>query len=336
MQLFHHSLCRREAAERTVNMEKKLCRFLALVLALAVVFSLTGCASGDYKKAVSAFERGDYAEAGEMFRTLGDYEDSAKKLTECDYQMALAALYDEKYEEAAAAFGQLGDYKDSEKRRNEANTEIVKQAVLGEWICEDVDNTAVIKASIAYQLSSLGILTEEEFFEYFPISDFVITQTIEFTDLGGCTVSITEESCEKAMEELDETLRAGFSEFVVKILTRELEAQGLTFDQVASFYGSGDLNELFLAVTGMELDEMYDMAFGPIAQMGVEDFTTRGSYAVEDGRIILHENGGSEIAELDMEADTLILTGEGVDTGDVSEELAEAIMDAYPQVYTRW
>ena len=79
---------------------KNIKKVLAAVLMIAVMFSITGCNSSDYKKAAQMMADGDYAAASEMFKALGDYEDSADQAKECDYQIAKAAFDAGDYENA--------------------------------------------------------------------------------------------------------------------------------------------------------------------------------------------------------------------------------------------
>lgn len=95
-------------------------KILSVILALALMVSLCACDSMDYKKALSAYEAGNYQEARAMFEELGDYENSADMVTACDYQLACQLLEDGKYEEAISAFTALGDFEDSKARLQEA------------------------------------------------------------------------------------------------------------------------------------------------------------------------------------------------------------------------
>lgn len=87
-------------------------KLFALILSLVMLVMLTGCDSSDYKKAVSLYESGEYAEAVEMFEALGDYEDSAEMVKACNYQIALELTKAGKYQEALVMFVSLGDYED--------------------------------------------------------------------------------------------------------------------------------------------------------------------------------------------------------------------------------
>ena len=51
-------------------------RLLSLGLIIILAFSLTGCKSTDYKKAVELQENGDYSGALEIYKGIGDdYKD---------------------------------------------------------------------------------------------------------------------------------------------------------------------------------------------------------------------------------------------------------------------
>ncbi len=57
-----------------------------------MMLSLLGCSSGDYKKAVSLTEAGDWRSAREIFVSLGDYSDAAEQVRLCDYRIALEEM----------------------------------------------------------------------------------------------------------------------------------------------------------------------------------------------------------------------------------------------------
>ena len=88
-------------------------RFIVLFSAVILCLTLAGCSGSQYKKATELYEQGNYAEAGEIFSKLGNYEDSADKANECKYQEASALLQNSDYDAAKALFSALGDYGDS-------------------------------------------------------------------------------------------------------------------------------------------------------------------------------------------------------------------------------
>ena len=88
-------------------------RFIVLFSAVILCLTLAGCSGSQYKKATELYEQGNYAEAGEIFSKLGNYEDSADKANECKYQEASAFLQNSDYDAAKELFSALGDYGDS-------------------------------------------------------------------------------------------------------------------------------------------------------------------------------------------------------------------------------
>ena len=93
-------------------MKKRICLSLCMVLTAAAI--LTGCGKGgDYKKAMSMYENGQYEEAAAKFTELGDYEDSQDMVMACNYEAAKVLFDAGDYEEAKKAFAELGDYEKS-------------------------------------------------------------------------------------------------------------------------------------------------------------------------------------------------------------------------------
>lgn len=88
-------------------------RFIVLLSAVILCLTLAGCSGSQYKKATELYEQGNYAEAGEIFSKLGNYEDSADKANECKYQEASVLLQNSDYDAAKELFSVLGDYGDS-------------------------------------------------------------------------------------------------------------------------------------------------------------------------------------------------------------------------------
>ncbi len=93
-------------------MKKRICLSLCILLTAAAL--LTGCGKGgDYKKAMSMYENGQYEEAAAKFTELGDYENSQDMVTTCKYEAAKALFDAGNYEEAKKAFVGLGNYENS-------------------------------------------------------------------------------------------------------------------------------------------------------------------------------------------------------------------------------
>lgn len=63
---------------------KRIKRVLCIILAGLMMSSLVACDSIDYKKAIEMCNNGNYEEAIEIFRNLGDYKDSAERLAQAE------------------------------------------------------------------------------------------------------------------------------------------------------------------------------------------------------------------------------------------------------------
>lgn len=96
-----------------LNLDKTKIAVISFCCALLVF--LSGCASSDYNKAVSMFNNGDYKSAEDLFKSLGDYKDSANYLADIPYQEAMVLFNNGDYTNAERAFAILDDYKDSPK-----------------------------------------------------------------------------------------------------------------------------------------------------------------------------------------------------------------------------
>ena len=80
-------------------MKKRICISLCIMLTAAAI--ITGCGKGgDYKKAMSMYENGQFEEAAEKFTELGDYENSQDMVMVCRYEAAKTLFDAGNYEEA--------------------------------------------------------------------------------------------------------------------------------------------------------------------------------------------------------------------------------------------
>lgn len=91
-------------------------KVIALLCLLALLVSLCACASSNFAKANTLYNRGSYEEAIVLFESLGDYENSEEMILACRYEMARKLISLQEYEAAIAAFEELGDYSDSAER----------------------------------------------------------------------------------------------------------------------------------------------------------------------------------------------------------------------------
>jgi tetratricopeptide (TPR) repeat protein len=99
----------------------------SLVLAVAMLCSLTGCKSSNYKEAEELLRTGNYEEALSVYESLelgGSYKDSAEKVLECKYQIACVAYNNMDYNQADGIYCELNDYKDSAEKALECKYQI--------------------------------------------------------------------------------------------------------------------------------------------------------------------------------------------------------------------
>ena len=100
---------RRVRNKRTANIVIPLVA-AAFILVLLVTVVIPG---NKYQEAKDLLALGQYDQASEAFRVLGDYSDSASKAQEAIYQKGTNLLAGKQYDQAAEAFRALGDYSDS-------------------------------------------------------------------------------------------------------------------------------------------------------------------------------------------------------------------------------
>lgn len=124
---------------------------VALALAACLAMATIGCSGGDYEKARSLYDSGQFEEAAAIFEKLGDYEDSADMYLKCEYDHAKELYESERYEKAEALFAQLGDYEDSAEMVGDCERGItlrdygdVLKGLKGEWYINGGSNANLL------------------------------------------------------------------------------------------------------------------------------------------------------------------------------------------------
>lgn len=79
-------------------------KIVALLLVFVMMFTLCGCDSREYKKALSLYENGQYEEAHQIFTELGDYEDCQEMAINCVLEKCIGLIND------AGNFSVLGSF----------------------------------------------------------------------------------------------------------------------------------------------------------------------------------------------------------------------------------
>ncbi len=103
-----------------------------------------------YGIAEHMYTGGKYAEAAELFASLGNYSDSEQKHLKSCYALADEQLSLGRYEEALSGFAALGDYADSAERRSQTVYQMADSA----FVSEDYSNAVSLYLSIEDYLDS--------------------------------------------------------------------------------------------------------------------------------------------------------------------------------------
>lgn len=88
---------------------------VSILLIVALLFSLSGCAKNDYDAAIALLDSGNYSDARESFAALGDYKDSKEMIKKCDYQMGMQLFGNQQYDDAIRYFTAAEDYENSKE-----------------------------------------------------------------------------------------------------------------------------------------------------------------------------------------------------------------------------
>ena len=86
---------------------------VSVLLVCTLAFSMTGCEKLDYRRAIELYNAGKFEAAGELFDSLGEYEDCPALYTDCQYWIAATLAEQGDFEEALPRFAELGNYENS-------------------------------------------------------------------------------------------------------------------------------------------------------------------------------------------------------------------------------
>ncbi|MCM1335111.1 MAG: hypothetical protein NC084_12285 [Bacteroides sp.] len=107
---------------------------ISVLLTLALLGGLCGCASSKYSEAKELMDQGEYSAAKEILLEISDYEDSGELVRECDYNTAAKLIEDKEYTKARDVLLQISDYKDSESLIKNCKLNIFyKEQMVGTW-----------------------------------------------------------------------------------------------------------------------------------------------------------------------------------------------------------
>ncbi len=294
---------------------KNIKKILAAVLMIAVMFSITGCDSSDYKKAAQLMADGDYAAASEMFKALGDYEDSADQAKECDYQIAKAAFNSREYEKAIELFTALGDYQDSADFISQATDKIITSKLIGNWVSDDIDVTDIFVTAFN---SALNPDSADAIMADVDLGTVTMIITIEVTDNGNFYLKVDGQSLDATVDKVLAAFQVGFTKWVEDTYTELAADNGMTLDELLAYCEVDSLEALFEMNNNVSIEDFLATYFSKDQFIAIIDaVSSSGTYTVEDGEVKLTIASETETVIYDGEADTITMSGDGLSDGDV-------------------
>ena len=244
---------------------------IALVLALLLALTLTGCKSNDYKSAVNAMESGDYATAAQQLEALGDYKESQQMLRQCRYALAVEDFNNENFEKAVEEFRNLGDYLDAASYVTRAQDGLLRQKIAGSWHSEALDVTELFLDGAESQMEGIAEALREQGVT------FQIVVNCSFAEDGTCSMVGTVVDMDGFVEKVNSFLR----DLMTQMLEQEFAAEGYTLEEAYALLGVNDADEVFQAVTGMTIQEYIDeLGLRELLDIAVEALKFAGSYTV--------------------------------------------------------
>lgn len=284
-------------------------RAAAWLLIAVCVFTLTGCNSSDYKKAIELMESGKYAAASELFDSLGDYEESKLLRNECDYQLAKAAYDKGDYETAQELFAALGDYDDSAEQAQCAADRMLEKTVLGVWTAE-ADITGL------YEDYTLRNPDEDlkEIYPYIELGTYMLTLRLECAKDGTFVLEADKDSFLALLYQFTDSFEDGLRRYFRDQYALLAEEWGITLDELYDLYGTDSIDEMLEIDLGSPLSDFIDReAMAEEFLANTSDFSVNsGVFSAEGGKIVMVQGRDITYAEYFAGTDELILTDEDI------------------------
>jgi tetratricopeptide (TPR) repeat protein len=258
---------------------------------------------------------GDYAAASEMFKALGDYEDSADQAKECDYQIAKAAFDAGDYENAIELLTALGDYQDSADLISQATDKIITAKLVGNWVSDDIDVTDIFVTAFN---SALNPDSADAIMADVDLGTVTMTLTIEVTDKGSFYLKVDGQSLDATVDKVLAAFQVGFTKWVEDVYTELAADNNMTLDELLAYCEVDSLEALFEMDNNVSIEDFLATYFPKDQFIAIIDsVSSNGTYTVEDGVVNLTIASETETVIYDGEADTITMDGEGLSDGDV-------------------
>ncbi len=337
--------CRKKEERENEKDDQKLALMLLLA---ALLLTMTGCSATDYKTAKQLMESGDAAAAAEMFKTLGDYKDSASLATACDYTVAkstygageyeqaralFAALGDYEdsaelvtacdyalarnaydtgeYEKAAELFAALGDYQDSAAMAVQSGDRALAEKLLGSWVSNELDVTAIFTQALYTAIDDEE--SSKALLDCMDLGTLTLKYSLEFTDKGTFVMSAENGSAAALINTFYTAFTDGLVIYLEKEIQQDADTNGYSVEELLQAYGCTTTRELIEAMLEMSLDDfMASILSKESLQELIDNSTFNGVYSVENGEIDLTIGRDQSIAVYDESSDTFSLVDEEI------------------------
>lgn len=155
---------------------------------------------------------------------------------------------------------------------------------VGDWEAK-VDMTDMLNDMLASDSDT------EELADYIKIDSYVLTLNFSFSSDGKYSIKIDRDALQKTTDDLLATMKSGVLTYFDDMLEGMAAEYEVTVDEFLEAYEVANLEE-FLAVSGVDIDNMFDMNQLTSAFDAVE---SSGTYEAKDGQLRLTNSADKSI-----------------------------------------
>lgn len=257
-------------------------------------------------------ESGDAAAAAEMFKSLGDYKDSADLALKCDYTVAKDTYDAGEYEKALELFTALGNYEDSAAMAAQAGDKALAQKLVGEWFSAEADLTDLFMDAIYYTVS--GNEDAEKLLAGMNFGKIALRYRITFTEKGTFSFEPDQKAASAMANNILNIFTDGVYTYMKDLFTQTAQESGMTLEALMSAYGCNTFEDFFAVAAGESFSDFIASFLTKDDLMALNELSaTNGVFTVENGSIELSfGKDGTNHVEYDAKTDTITLTDDDI------------------------
>lgn len=288
---------------------------VSVLMALCLVFGLTGCGPVDYFTARQHMKNGEYAPAAAGFAALGDWLDSTERYREARYQQALVLEADGAAEEACAYFEELGNYEDCAVRVRKLRDELFRLHVQGTWLSQELELAPVCRDMMADALAQAGL---EALLPFWTLDSLPLRMGLMVQEGKDAALLPERDSQNAALALLTESLSEALYRCSQSAYEAVAEENGMTWEALIAYYQVESLDELFLLDRGCTPAEYLESILPQDALRPLlEVLNCTGDWDTGEDLLLLRQDGGTLGLLYDDGSDTFTLadplSGYGLD-----------------------